>query len=165
MKTLFTSIVFVFLALACCQCRSSGERAERSGATKDCAVVAATDVNDAASTDSELRQEFQQLLRQWDEHRRSPHVTVSSNMTVDFDCEAYLEMVRLGRPLLPLAIEEMKGGHNWLFHVVKDITGLTPRDIEQELDVSFEGNLTYLYVLWWEIEGRKACRVDSSPEN
>ena len=82
-----------------------------------------------------------------------------------FDSKAYLKMVQLGRPLLPLIVEEMKGGNGLIFHVAMDITELTPSDIEKELDVSFRGNITYLYVLWWEVAGRKACQVGPAPGN
>jgi len=165
MKTLYTSMVLVCLTLGCCACRQSAQRAGFSGPKTDCAVMDATDASEAARENSELGRKLRQLIKEWDEHFCSPNVGASANMTDLLDCEAYLKMVRLGRPLLPLIIEEMKGGHGWLFCVAMDITGLTPGDIEQELGISFEGNINYLYVLWWEIKGREACQVDPAPGN
>jgi len=90
---------------------------------------------------------------------------VSSDLKVDFDSEAYLGMVKLGRPVLPLIVEEMKRGHGLLFHVVMDITELTPRDLEKKLGVSWEGDITDLYLLWWETEGQEACQGDPDTQD
>ncbi len=94
--------------------------------------------------------EFKRLVKEWSAHLQSPEVMLSSHLGILTDCDAYREIVSLGYPALPLIIDEMRKGNNFLWFAVRDITGVKTADISR----GENENVTDLYLWWWDKEGK-----------
>jgi hypothetical protein len=102
--------------------------------------------------DSDIENELDNLILQWDKCiRETPSLRFSSNTYHYLSCQAYKDIVKLGRLALPSLIERMRKGDPILWHAVKDITNVN-------LDTKPSGQslqeLTQVYIEWWDQEGR-----------
>lgn len=84
---------------------------------------------------NELEKQFRWALVQWKQHLNKPEVQVSSFSEAKFDCKAYRKIIALGRPVLPLIMNEMRNGNNLLVYAVRDITGMDFSQIEKMVDL------------------------------
>jgi hypothetical protein len=160
MRITLSLVVCATLSAASCQSDNEMDRATHAGRKVHGITMDKDAITPSGLCSKELAETFAGLLKQWERYRNCPRVIASSRLDVIYDCEAYRAVVKLGRPVLPLIIDEMREHNFWLAFAVRDITGVTPAQLEEELGIqglSVHGwdpaYMASFYIQWWDSKG------------
>lgn len=99
---------------------------------------------------TDLRERFEALAAAWAEHREANRT--ASNPAVYLDCDAFAELVALGKPAVPLIIERYRDGSLFWGAALRRITGI------EDFGRGSLGNLERTrerWLEWWDEKGER----------
>jgi hypothetical protein len=98
--------------------------------------------NRAADSAQSQRSRFKALARKW-----HSETLMSSSLTETFLHPAYQQIIGMGKPALPLIMEELTARPAWWFWAIDSIAGksILPTDFQGDFDATVQK-----YLAWWK---------------